>query len=295
MERYNPLSFLTLEEDISLGRDVQAMNQMLNGATKNFDSEVIEKGMRAVEKLAASNYQLVCEIARTFHRKRPQSGHIDDVIQEGMDGLMKAIHKYDPERGWKFSTMAVPWITATVTRQTNYSSRLVRLPENRIYQIICINEIDRNLPEGTTEAARLDIIKKELKISNEELQSILDANRLTVSTNMPLGSDGGQKEVGDMIAEKHAADHVAQGTLEKDALSNLMKSLRKLPEVDMNVLRSAFGFTDDNNVRIKATDVRRMHRLTAAQYDQLKIKALRSVKNDLEKQGYAIDDFLMVA
>lgn len=128
--------FLSLEEELELGRRVQVMVKLKSelGVREPSvrDREVLRVGERAVEELALAYVNLVHKIARSYSKKYGRVGDLEEIVADGMVGLTRAIYKYDPERGNKFSTVAVDWVRQAISRGFASNSRIVRVPENRV-------------------------------------------------------------------------------------------------------------------------------------------------------------------
>lgn len=285
------MKYLSKEDEIQIGYDIREMNLMLQSDL--FDVEIWEKGREGVETLVRNNLRLVYKIANDFFKKNPQAGPLEDIIQEGKVGLMKAIEKYDPDRGYKFSTMAFAWIRQSVMRETNRTSRLVRLPENRVHEIIQINTLLRNVDEGISEKELHQYIQDELGISATDLHNILNANSLPVSINKVVSSEkGSPKELIEFLGEKDAENFTVDQVMAKDAFHQMKKALNKLPQVTQDVVLSVFAVANDSNEILKPSQVRNMHKLSITQYDKLKNQGLMALRENLTRQGYALTDFI---
>lgn len=135
------IPLLTHEEEILLSRRVQAMLCLLEvnpeGPYTREEQRAIRAGERAKQRMIAGNYRLVVSIAKRylFHVR---SLDLNDLIQEGMFGLIRGVEKFDPERGYKFSTFGYWWIRQGITRAISQQDRTVRLPINAID---CLNKI----------------------------------------------------------------------------------------------------------------------------------------------------------
>lgn len=157
--------FLSKEEELELGRIIQrhfkAKDELELGEnlTPERVSELeglVQEGKDAVEQLVKANMGLVYERAKIFKRNYPRAPEEEDLVQEGMTGLMTAVQKYDPERGNKFSTVAYFWIAQAVGRGVNKTGRLVRLPENRINEYSRITKIMNDANAENLSPAEID-------------------------------------------------------------------------------------------------------------------------------------------
>lgn len=134
-DRFPPL--LTAAEEIEMGRRIQAMQELKQKPASELTREEairIKRGQRALDRMISGNLRMVAGIARKY------SGivkhlTIDDIIQEGNVGLCRAAEKYDPSRGYKFSTYAYWWIRQAINRAISDKERVVRIPCNAFESI----------------------------------------------------------------------------------------------------------------------------------------------------------------
>lgn len=159
--------FLTKEEELELGTKIQRYYkaQEILDSEDNISVEekaVLEKevkeGLEAVDVLVKANMGLVYDRARVFKSKYPAWPEYEDLVQDGMAGLMVAVKKYDPSRGNKFSTVAFNWISQSIIREAKKTGRLVRLPENRIQDYSHVLKLINTLDTDKLSPAEVDEI-----------------------------------------------------------------------------------------------------------------------------------------
>jgi RNA polymerase sigma factor (sigma-70 family) len=195
------IPLLSPDEEISLARSVQAMMLMVEqGKTREMASEKekIEwrKGERAKKKMIAANLRLVVSIAKKYSGALMQgSGNsgldFSDLIQEGNLGLTRAVEKFDPERGYKFSTYAYWWIKQAITRSIVEKQRAVRLPVHAEEALSKARSATPRLRESLGREPRICEIANEIKISQENLELYLAASLKPMSMDYRYGEKDG--------------------------------------------------------------------------------------------------------
>lgn len=135
---------LTADQEIHLARDVQAW--INNPDYPDGPRKVVSRGIRARDRLVQSNMRLVAHIARRYERRLIGSSYdYSDLLQDGNVGLLRAVEKFDPERGYKFSTYAYWWIKQSIHRGIEYRQRPIRIPSQIQSAINRSNKVTREL------------------------------------------------------------------------------------------------------------------------------------------------------
>lgn len=223
LERAGRMALLTAEQETSLGRRARA-------------------GCAASrERLVATNLRLVVSVAKRFANRGVP---LLDLIQEGNLGLLKAVDRFDPERGYRFSTYATWWIRQAVARGLASQGRSVRLPVHA----------GEALSRALTEAGRLrqslgrepfaSEVAESLGLSTVQVQRILAAAVDPVSLDSPCGDVSGMT-LGDVVTDKVGVrpDDEAVRRLARAEVETMLDTLT---ERERAVLRLRFGFADDN-------------------------------------------------
>lgn len=284
-------SVATDESDATMTTDVDT--KALN--------ERIRKGKNAVQRLVETNLDLVYSQANAFKKRYPGAPELEDIVQDGMAGLMVAVYRYDPKRGNKFTTVAVPWIFQSIMRNTNKNGRLVKLPENRVADFSNIVKL-RTLheAEGLSYSDSNAAIMKQLKLSAADLLSITNAAATSVSLNRPVssseGSGDGAKELIDVIAMKSQYKYrteSAEATVVNDSTQKiLMDVLQSLPEKHFDVITNEFGWNADERGKVTSKAIRDKHKLTVDQYHITLEIAKGRVKEILDSMGMGFNDLI---
>jgi RNA polymerase primary sigma factor len=196
---------------------------------------------KALTRLIVKNLRLVVSVAKKY---RGYYGlPFEDLIQEGNIGLMKAAEKFDPERGFRFSTYATWWIRQAVLRAVADKGRTIRVPVHmtekmrkmaRIY-----NELSAKLERRPTE----EEVAEELWWTVEQVRDVKGAMPDATSLHQPLSSDEGSSELGDLLEDERASD--TPGTVMREMESAELKdAIERLPERHRHVLVRRYGLDD---------------------------------------------------
>lgn len=292
---------LSRDEEFELGDKIQKMLRLEEkGVTLEDpsvsieDKRILEEGARAVDTMIKANVGLVHDRVKNFKSHYNNDVDYDDLFQDGMIGLLTAIHKFDPARGNKFSTVAFPWIFQALNRSTNNYSRLVRLPENRIIEYGKILEItNRYTNEDITQVELDEIIKDELKITDRVLNDIRSTMSPTTSLNRPISNDeSSPRELIDFIETEVNDDSLEDQVVKTELMSIVRESLSNLDEIEKVIVTSSFALDLIPEKFMTPNEVREKYNLSRSRFNNILNKALVKVKKDLEKMGLSLNDFI---
>jgi len=196
-------------------------------------------GQDASEVLTNSNLRLVVSVARRYLRRGLP---LLDLIQEGNLGLMRAVEKYDPHRGFKFSTYATWWIRQAVTRALADQGRTIRLPVHVVERLQQLNAAERKLMRMNDRDPTPTELATELEWQPEQVENLIRQRQSTVSLGTPVGQEESTLE--DFIQDKSSKtpDEIAMRTLTRE---DVVQALEELPPRLRMVLALRFGFIDD--------------------------------------------------
>ena len=210
---------LTHEEEIDLGRRI-------SGGDETAWSKLIERNLR-----------LVIPVAKKY---RGMGLPFGDLIQEGNIGLMRAADKFDPEKGFRFSTYASWWIRQAVQRAVADKGRTIRVPVHMGEKIRKMartyNELSAQLERKPTD----EEVAERLSWDVDRVKDVKSAIPDATSLNQPLSSDEGSSELGDLIEDERESGVVGE-VVEELETSHLMESVARLPERKRRVLVRRYG------------------------------------------------------
>lgn len=286
LKEIGQINLLTIFEEIDYSSKVQEgllaeekLGLYDNGKMTNLTEEDIEKikdkidtGHYAREVLIESNLRLVVSIAKRYLGRGMQ---FQDLIQEGNMGLMKAVNKFDPTKGFKFSTYATWWIRQSITRAIADQARTIRIPVHMVETINKLVRTQRKLVQELRREPTPEELAFELKMSVDKVQQIQKIAQEPVSLETPVGEED-DSTLGDFVHDNEMPNPL-DFTINEKYTEEIDRVLKTLTPREEKVLRLRFGLTDGKPRTLE--EVGKEFNVTRERIRQIEAKAIRRLKH----------------
>jgi RNA polymerase primary sigma factor len=285
----NPFSMAKVEIKL---RDWKEMDRIAQNVKRKvvrmevecgFSSDQIKEAVKAIEKgeakakeakseMVKANLRLVISIARRYINR---GLHFMDLIQEGNIGLMKAVDRFEYQRGYKFGTYATWWVRQAITRAIADQARTIRIPVH-IFEIINkLNRTTRTLVQQMGREPTLEEIAEKTGMSSDKVQKILKITKKPISLETPIG-DEEESRLEDFIEDKEVISP-QDAAISSNLAKRVQKVLSTLNEREEKILRMRFGIGEKHDHTLD--EVGQYFELTRERIRQIEEKALRKLRH----------------
>lgn len=285
------IPLLEHDEEILLGRKVQRMMKILEikdefdaitnedlakmlGLSEKELRRQIREGERAKDKMVMANLRLVVSVAKKYTKRNME---LLDIIQEGSIGLVRGVEKFDPGRGYKFSTYAYWWIRQGITRAIAEKSRAIRLPIHVTENLNKLKKAQRELSQINGEMPSVFQLADYLEFTVDEIKDLMCKARQPTSLEIKIGENRDTALIDLLEDESQLPDKLLETKHIKEDIRNM---IAELPEMQAAVISMRFGIGEGIVEPMSMTAIGQVLNMSRDRVRTLEQKALRGLRLD---------------
>lgn len=293
------IPLLEHDEEIILGRQVQALmtiedkrkelEETLDRAVENQELAIeigiplkqlkreLHTGKKAKEKMVTANLRLVVSVAKKYTKRNME---LLDIIQEGTIGLVRGVEKFDPGRGYKFSTYAYWWIRQGITRAIAEKSRAIRLPIHVTENLNRLKKAQRELSQFKGRLPNVFELSKHLELTVEEIKDLMCKARQPTSLEIKIGENRDTALIDLLEDEGQLPDKLLEQLCVKEDIRGLISDL---PEMQAAVISMRYGIGEEVLEPLSMTAIGQILNMSRDRVRTLEHKGLKALREDSEK------------
>ena len=296
------IPLLDHDEEILLGRQVQRLmeiearrKQLADdnltededlaasfGVSRKQIKREIKDGTRAKDKMVTANLRLVVSVAKKYTKRNME---LLDIIQEGTIGLVRGVEKFDPGRGYKFSTYAYWWIRQGITRAIAEKSRAIRLPIHITENLNRMKKAQRELSQMNGRMPTVAELAVELELKDDDIKDLMCKARQLTSLEIKIGENRDTALIDLLEDDNQIPDELLTASCIKDDIRDMIYTL---PDMQATVLCMRYGIGDEVLEPMSMTAIGQILNMSRDRVRTLETKALRYLRT----HGCQIKDYL---
>lgn len=282
LDEIGSVDLLTADEEVDLAKRIAAgraaaamldeLGASLRPRTRAVLRRISRQGQTAHDRMIEANLRLVVSVAKRY---RSRGITFADLVQEGNLGLLRAVDRFDPTKGYRFSTYATWWIRQTIGRGLTSQSRAIRLPSHLVELLGRARRTERALLQELGREPTVDEVASKVGVTAERLEELKRQSQTLSSLDAPVG-DESASSLGDLLEDDNAdlpPDAAAAALL----VADLREAMSTLPERDAHILAARFGLGGQapKTLEVVAGELG----LTRERVRQLEVRALARLRN----------------